>query len=156
MEIRYRKAETKDVPELVRLRIEFLGVARNKALPPELIAVLQMTNAEYMTAGLLDGSLVVFIAEDEGKIIATSGITFFRHMPNPIYPDGRRATVANMYTLPKYRRQGIATELVRLQLEEARARGLKAVTLSATDDGRPVYEKYGFENVDDEMIYRFS
>ena len=158
MAIKYRKAEIADIPELVRLRIEFLGVARDKILPPELIATLETTNTEFMTTGLLDGSLVVFIAEDfekGGKIIATSGIMFYRLMPNPMCADGKRAYIANMYTIPDYRRKGIATRLVELQLDEARARGVKAVFLSATSEGRFVYNKIGFEKVEDEMIYRF-
>lgn len=155
MEINYRKAEIKDIPELVRLRLDFLGMARGKTLPPEQLAVLKSTNTEYFTSAMLDGSLVIFIAEEGDKIAATSGIMFYRLMPNPSYPDGRRAYIGNMYTLHGYRRKGIATRLLELQLEEAKMRGVSAVQLSATDEGRPVYEKIGFINVDYEMVYKF-
>jgi GNAT superfamily N-acetyltransferase len=76
---------------------------------------------------------------------------FWRHLPSPIALDGRKAVIANMYTLPEYRKKGIATELMRLQIEEAKMRGVKIINLSATADGRKVYEKLGFENDENEM-----
>jgi GNAT superfamily N-acetyltransferase len=76
---------------------------------------------------------------------------FWRHLPGPLALDGRKAVIANMYTLPEYRKKGIATELMRLQIEEAKMRGVKIINLSATADGRKVYEKLGFENDENEM-----
>ncbi|MCL2697102.1 MAG: GNAT family N-acetyltransferase [Oscillospiraceae bacterium] len=155
--ISYRKAGVSDVPELVRLRLEFINDAsRGTKVSGEQNAILRVTNADYFTAGLLDGSLVVFLAEDSetGKIAATSGIMFWRHLPGPAAPDGRKAVIANMYTLAEYRRQGIATELMQLQLEEASTRGVKVINLSATDMGRAVYEKIGFKADENEMVIR--
>lgn len=40
----------------------------------------------------------------------------------------------NLYTAPEYRRQGIMQ-----------------IALEATDMGRPLYEKYGFVKMEDEM-----
>lgn len=152
MEIKYRKAGIDDLSTLVDLRLDFLDEARG--LNDEQKSVLRVTNKDYILSGLLDGSLVIFIAEDGGKIIATSGIMFYRHFPNGYTPDGRKAYIGNMYTLPEYRKKGIAAELMRLQLDEAKKRGLTAVSLSATEAGRPVYEKIGFVDVLDEMVYR--
>jgi GNAT superfamily N-acetyltransferase len=152
--INYRKAGIDDIPELVRLRLEFSEVSSRyfkREFTDETREILRVTNADYFTAGLLDGSLVVFVAEDGGKIVGTSGIMFWRHLPGPAALDGRKAVIANMYTLPEYRKQGIATRLMELQLEEARVRGVKVVNLSATADGRAVYEKLGFVNDTDEM-----
>ncbi|MDR2559470.1 MAG: GNAT family N-acetyltransferase [Oscillospiraceae bacterium] len=158
MAINYRKAVTDDVPELVRLRLEFINdESRGTEVSNETNAILRITNADYFTNGLLDGSLVVFIAEDSetGKIVATSGIMFWRHLPGLVALDGRKAVIANMYTLPEYRKKGIATELVRLQIEEAKTRGVKVINLWATDMGRAVYEKFGFKTDENEMVYKF-
>jgi GNAT superfamily N-acetyltransferase len=159
MAISYRKADISDVPELVRLRLEFSEETSRffkREFSDETKATLRVTNADYFTAGLLDGSLVVFIAEDNGRIAATSGLMFWRHMPGPATLDGRKAVIANMYTLPDYRRQGIATELMKLQLEEARTRDVNVINLSATADGRKVYEKLGFEPDENEMKIRLQ
>ena len=38
-----------------------------------------------------------------------------------------------------------------LLVKDIRARGITAISLEASDMGRPVYEKYGFVNMDCEM-----
>jgi predicted acetyltransferase len=60
-----------------------------------------------------------------------------------------------MYIDPDHRRQGLAKGLVQLCLNESRRRGLRTVTLHASDAGRPVYESLGF-NASNEMFYLHS
>lgn len=151
-DIIYRKAVLDDLTALVELRIEFLKEVRG--LSDEEKAVLRVTNRDYILNGLLDSSLVIFIAEDDNKIVATSGIMFYRLMPGGTSQDGRRAYIANMYTLPGYRNKGIATNLMKLQIEEAKKRGLTSIFLSATEAGRPVYENLGFTDIKDNMILK--
>jgi GNAT superfamily N-acetyltransferase len=57
-----------------------------------------------------------------------------------------------MYTLPAYRRRGIASELLRRTILEARSRGLSALRLQSTDDGRPIYERAGFRDAGRDMV----
>ncbi len=57
----------------------------------------------------------------------------------------------NMYTKPEYRRKGIALKTLNLLVEDAKSRGITAISLEATDMGRPLYEKYGFLKMKDEM-----
>ena len=54
-------------------------------------------------------------------------------MPTHHNPSGNKAYIMNMYTNPKYRRKGIA------------------ISLEATDMGKPLYEKYGFKKMNNEM-----
>lgn len=56
--------------------------------------------------------------------------------------------VAGIYdtaTLPHARRHGVATSVVRTAMEGARAMGYHIVTLQASEMGRPVYRRLGFE-----------
>ena len=57
----------------------------------------------------------------------------------------------NMYTAPDYRRQGIAYKTLELLVLDARKRGITAISLEATKMGKPLYEKYGFVKMNDEM-----
>ena len=57
----------------------------------------------------------------------------------------------NMYTHPRYRRKGIAFKMLDLLVNDARDRGITHISLEATDMGRPLYEKYGFVAMKDEM-----
>ena len=60
----------------------------------------------------------------------------------------------NMYTAPDYRRKGIAFKTLDLLIQDAKERGVTAISLEATDMGRPLYEKYGFVKMNDEMELR--
>ena len=57
----------------------------------------------------------------------------------------------NMYTRPEYRRNGIAYKTLDLLIQECRASGIENISLEATSMGRPLYEKYGFVGMKDEM-----
>lgn len=57
----------------------------------------------------------------------------------------------NMYTAPKYRRQGIAFHTLDLLVKDAREQGITQIALEATDMGRPLYEKFGFKKMENEM-----
>ena len=51
----------------------------------------------------------------------------------------------NFYVAPEMRRRGLARELLALAVAEAKARGIKVVTLHASKFGKPLYEQNGFE-----------
>ena len=57
----------------------------------------------------------------------------------------------NMYTRPEYRRKGIAFHTLDLLVQDAREKGINSVSLEATAAGRPLYERYGFSGMKDEM-----
>ena len=68
-------------------------------------------------------------------------------------PSGCKAYIMNMYTKPEYRRKGIANNTLKLLVEDARSRGINEISLEATQMGRPLYEKFGFVKMNDEMEY---
>jgi GNAT superfamily N-acetyltransferase len=96
------------------------------------------------------------LAKENGEIIATSGICFYQLPPTFSNPTGRVAYVANMYTLPKYRRQGIASQLLKFVVEEAIKLEYKLIRLHASVDGKSIYSKMGFVDTDGFMAMRFS
>ena len=57
----------------------------------------------------------------------------------------------NMYTDPEYRRKGIAYKTLDMLVQDSKTRGITSISLEATDMGRPLYEKYGFVKMNDEM-----
>lgn len=62
-----------------------------------------------------------------------------------------KAYIMNMYTAPEYRRQGFAFQTLDLLVKDAKEQGVLQIALEATDMGRPLYEKYGFVKMEDEM-----
>ena len=57
----------------------------------------------------------------------------------------------NMYTAPEYRRRRIAFHTLDLLVKAAKEQGVSSIALEATEMGRPLYAKYGFIKMGDEM-----
>ncbi len=53
--------------------------------------------------------------------------------------------MSNVFVEPAYRGRGIAAELMRKAEAELARRGVAYATLSASNAGRPVYEKLGWK-----------
>jgi GNAT superfamily N-acetyltransferase len=97
---------------------------------------------------------VAWLAVNNNEIVATSGLCFFQITPGFTLIDGKIAYILNIYTLPKWRGKGIGKQIFNCILQEAISRGYKRISLHASDDGRPVYEKFGFRSTSDEMELR--
>lgn len=145
----YRKAKIDDVYALAKTR-SFLLQEIDKYSDNERLKV-EDANILYFEKALADNSFVAWIALEKKRIIATSGLCFYEVPPSYKCPDGKVAYVMNMFTLPEYRKKGIAMELLDKIVDEAKSRGYKKITLNATDMGKPLYYKYGFRDVEGDM-----
>ena len=144
----YRRAKMEDIPRLVELRR--LQLIDEGQFPLEDID--QELN-QYFEAMLPDDtSLVVRLAEENGKIVATAGICFYQLPPSYLNPTGRIAHVINMYTLPDYRRRGIASHLLGLLIAEAGIQGYDSIRLRATKSSLAIYAKAGFRDMEGGMV----
>lgn len=79
----------------------------------------------------------VFVAEEEGERCGTASAIHYAH---------RTAWIGMVLVHPAFRRRGIGSALMRHGIEQLQARGVEAIKLDATDDGRPVYLKLGFQD----------
>ena len=84
------------------------------------------------------------VAEFDGSVVATAIGTLELGVPNPECPRGRTVRLANVVTLPMHRGKGYGTQLVLTVVEWARSINADRVDLSATPDGRRIYERVGF------------
>ena len=73
-------------------------------------------------------------------------------IPSYHNPTGKTAFIMNIYTDSQYRRKGIAYEVLDMLVKDAKDRGVENIILDSTKMGRPLYEKYGFVKMNDEMI----
>lgn len=150
MELIYRQADLSDIPLLVRTRIQVLRAVNHLEESVDLSAVAQQSQ-DYYSRALRDGSCIVYLVFDNGQVVGTGGISFFRVMPTYHDPTGEKAYIMNMYTAPTHRRQGIAIHTLDLLVSAAKARGVTHISLEATDMGRPLYQAYGFVPMAHEM-----
>src|SRR5438270_4289015 len=101
--MRLRAAKVSDAAELARLRMDFLaeiGPLRDRA-------ATQAANERYFRTALKSQARA-WVVEAEGQIIGTSALALYERGPSPRNPTGREGYLFSMYTLPAWRRRGIA------------------------------------------------
>ena len=150
MSITYRKLEEKDLETFIRMRITQLreeGATEDLDLVPALM--------DYYHRHMADGTFVSWLAVDGDHIVGTSGMSFVEKPPYFGCPTGRVGLLSSMYTDPAYRRRGIAKELLRRVVEEAREYGCGSVQITASDMGVLLYTDFGFVKNGNFMQYKF-
>lgn len=149
MDVTLRKLADGDLERFVELRISQLqeeGARPTLDLRPRLF--------DYYRRHLADGTFVAWLAEAEGKIVGTSGMSFVEKPPYYSNPSGRIGLLSSMYTLKDYRRQGIGMRLLEHVVREARDYGCGAIQITASDMGVRLYTAYGFEKNQNFMQYK--
>lgn len=146
----YKKAIVENIDELVRTRIIVLRSA-NKLSDDVDMSVVEKESYAYYKRSLENGEHIAYLVYDNGTFIGAGGVSFYQVMPTYHNLTGKKAYIMNMYTAPEYRRQGIAVRTLDLLVNDARKQGVSQIALEATDMGRPLYEKYGFVKMEDEM-----
>ena len=147
---KYKKATVEDIEELVRTRIIVLRAA-NKLLDDVDMSIVEQESYAYYMRALESGEHIAYLIYDNEKFIGAGGVSFYQVMPTYHNPTGKKAYIMNMYTALEYRRQGIAFHTLDLLVKNVKELGVSQIALEATDMGRPLYEKYGFMKMQDEM-----
>ena len=150
MALSYRKATLDDLEILTETRIEVLRAANQLSSDVDMSEVKKQSY-EYYQNSLENDTHLAYLIFDDNKFVGAGGISYFQVMPTYHNITGKKAYIMNMYTNPNYRRQGIAYKTLDLLVEDARKKGITAISLEATEMGRPLYEKYGFLKMNDEM-----
>ena len=151
----YKKATIADIDELVRTRIIVLRAA-NKLSNDVDMSLVEKESYEYYKNALETGEHIAYLVYDNETFIGAGGVSFYQVMPTYHNPTGKKAYIMNMYTNPAYRRKGIAYQTLNLLVADAKNKGIDAISLEATEMGRPLYEKFGFTGMNDEMELKKS
>jgi len=150
MELVYKRATIEDLDILTETRICVLRAA-NQLSDKVDMAEVRNASYQYYRQALAEHSHVAYLVFDGETFVGAGGISFFHVMPTYHNPTGKKAYIMNMYTKPEYRRKRIAWKTLDLLIKEAREMGISAISLEATEMGKPLYEKYGFVKIRDEM-----
>ena len=136
----YRIASKDDIELLMSSRLEMLRIVND--LPDDYVYSDGMISNSRRY--FLEGDHTTVIVLDGDRVVACASICYIEIMPTFSHPGGKRAHLMNVYTSQKYRRQGIAKRMVSMLIKDAWERGATEISLDATQEGRPLYEKCGF------------
>lgn len=138
-----RAATPEDVPILVEAR-RMMFAELYEADPAD-VALVDVPMAEWMAPRMPEARALGFIAEDEaGCWHGALSVARDEVAPSLGNPSGLQDYLFGLWVRPESRRRGIAEALVSAAIEVAERDGVGAVTLLATDAGKPLYEKLGF------------
>ena len=151
MDLNYRKATIEDIDLLTKTRIKVLRAANGLSDDTDMTEV-EHQSYEYYRKALHDNTHTAYLVFDGDRFAGAGGISYYQVMPTFHNPGGNKAYIMNMYTRPEYRRQGIARRMLDILISDAKSRGIRFITLEATQMGKPLYEKAGFVPLKNEMI----
>jgi RimJ/RimL family protein N-acetyltransferase len=100
---------------------------------------------------LIDYSCVAWIVENDGKVIASCGVSFIRGVPTPVNHSGMIALLHSVYTEIPYRYKGYAQKLVQMAIEYSFSKNIQRIDLNASLAGKKIYEKLGFRKSENSM-----
>ena len=130
-------ADAGDVVRLGALMFESMGLAPEGAWREQAAAMV--------SGGLADGTVLAFVAEVEGRVVAGAAATLAQRLPGPLNPGGRAAYVQYVCTERAWRGRGCGRAVMTALVESLGACGAGVVELHATADGEPLYRSMGFD-----------
>lgn len=147
--ITYRTAQPIDIPALIELRMGYLNEAHN-GLPQDVSDKIQAQIPGYFREHL-NRDIIVYLALDGEKAVGCVFFVLVNKPASPLFITGKTGTLMNVYTLPEYRRMGIAETLVHMAMDDGAKWDLSYIELRSTKCGYPLYKKVGFN--EDKSIY---
>lgn len=146
MEIRV--ADTKDIDLMMSSRLEMLKEVNSLEADYQYSEDFVEESRRYF----LEGDQTTVLTLEGERVIGCATICYFTIMPTFSHPTGKRAHLMNIYTAKEYRGQGIGKKMVDLLIEDAWNKGATEISLDATEAGRPLYKKCGFEDSEECMV----
>jgi GNAT superfamily N-acetyltransferase len=142
-EFSLRPATVGDAPVLAyqrRAMFEAIG-----SVAPTDGPVLEEAVRGYIERAMPAGTFYAWVVECSAGIVAGGGLQLRTLMPRPGYVAGEpEGLIVSMWTEPDFRRRGLGRRVLEAMLAWAEERGIRRLTLHASDDGRPLYSLYGF------------
>ncbi|HHV09640.1 MAG TPA: GNAT family N-acetyltransferase [Clostridiales bacterium] len=147
--IEIRKADQTDketFEKVINLRYEVL-MAVNGLKSDIFDMDFKKTTNEYLHSG----NQTTFFATENGVMLGCATVCYITVMPTYDHPTGKRAHVMNVYVREGYRNRGIARQMMNEIVNDATEKGITHISLDATEQGRPLYEKIGFKSTGEGM-----
>jgi len=143
METNIRMAAVDDIEKLIKARFDYFE-AEKWEVTSERYSVIESNLRQYFTKHL-NIDFFAAIAEENNKIVSLAFLSISECPANPFFPTGKAGTIRNVLTYPEYRKRGLAAKTVCMLIEEAKRQNLSFLELSASESGKSLYKKLGFQ-----------
>jgi GNAT superfamily N-acetyltransferase len=155
--IHYHLASQADAAELARLRWAF----RTELLPPSDPPTHTWEEFEpvmlaFLANAFASGEWAIWLAEDDGRILAHIYIYRIWKVPNPVEFNPAIGYVTNVYCIPEYRNQGVGGELMQIVQAWAQTIGLELLFLWPSKRSVPFYLREGFKQENEILEFLIS
>lgn len=150
--IRIVKANIKDLNKILDVRYEAIkeicNLEESYSFSDEF---MENTKKYYQNA-----EQTTVLALDEENVVGCATLCYIWLIPTFNHPGGKRGHLMNVYTNRRYRRQGIAYQMLRMLIDDARGNCATELSLDATEVGRSLYQKCGFVASTDGMVLNLN
>ena len=144
----YRIATDRDIEKTLQSRMDTLRAVNHLETGYRFSDDFQAASRAYF----LKGDHSTILALDGEQVVGCATMCYMEMMPTFSHPTGKRAHLMNVWTDPVRRREGIASRMVSMLIDEARNRGVTEISLDATESGRMLYRKLGFRDSNECMV----
>ena len=150
MDILIQPATIQDLDLLMDWRMEVLHEVFH--LPKDVdLSELTSENRKYYQEMLPTHQHIACFAKWQDEIVGCGSICIQKEMPSPDNPNGLCGYIMNIYTRKPYRQQGIGQRIVDWLIKQAKEMHVQKIYLEASVDGKPLYQKMGFHDMEDYM-----
>ena len=138
-----RLAAPDDIDNYIRVRFDYFA-AEGWTAADDMKADIRAQMTNYYKAHLNKDFYAAF-AEADGAVASTAFLTISEMPANIFTPTGKYGTILNVLTYSEHRRKGYSTRVLKLLIQKAKEENLSRLQLSASEMGKPVYERLGFK-----------
>ena len=138
-----RLAEPGDLENYIRVRFDYFA-AEGWTAADDLKADIRVQLTDYYKAHLNQDFYAAFAVAD-GAVVSAAFLTINEMPANIATPTGKYGVIRNVLTYPEHRRKGYSTKVLELLIQKAKDENLSCLQLSASEMGKPVYERLGFK-----------
>lgn len=97
-----------------------------------------------------------YVYVENAEIIAMAGGFIKDDIPYCFYKENKYGFIGDMYTLPQFRKQGLAQELLNQTINWLKSNNISTIKLLASKDGYHLYKKNGFTESDELMTLKLQ
>lgn len=146
MDVEYGIATSNELPRIVEMKVAMFDEAGHGDLLGDNAVSLVLNDYEHLYR---EGIAAHFVARDNGEIIASAGAFIKSDLPFRYFDPAIYGFIGDVFTEKAYRNRGISTVLNKDALKWLKTKGVLMVRLLASEAGRTIYVRLGFQPTDE-------